>query len=170
MATVIMIIQIQLTSEYDDARSQQYEPLLIPRIEFRIPTMKLSLPYYLMYNGFYDLIVTAAATRHLIKSTGASFGVSEISRVLFYNNIHYVSLAVVSKHESCHLIILLLSQVLVVCTVNIGEAIVLYASPRGVPSMMHLSCAIQIITAMSECPFSSAMEVVADSPCRPTGH
>jgi hypothetical protein len=53
--------------------------------------MKLALPYYLLYNAFYDLLVTAAATRHLIKSTGASFGVSEISRVLFYNNIHYVS-------------------------------------------------------------------------------
>lgn len=62
-----------------------------PKSHYNVPTMQLALPYFLMYNVFYDLLVTAAATRHLVKSTGASFGVSEISRVLFYNNVHYVS-------------------------------------------------------------------------------
>lgn len=71
--------------------------LLTVAMPLRIPTMKLALPYYLLYNALYDLLVTAAATRHLIKSTGASFGVSEISRVLFYNNIHYVSTEVSNR-------------------------------------------------------------------------
>lgn len=57
----------------------------------KVPPHKLILPWYLLYNGIYDFCVTAAATRHLVKTMGAPRGVSEVGRVLFQNNVHYVS-------------------------------------------------------------------------------
>lgn len=36
------------------------------------------------------------------------------------------------------------------CTVNLAEAFLLFGAHDKVPSLMNISCAVQIITAMSE--------------------
>jgi len=56
------------------------------------PVYKRASPYFLMYNVFFDFGISLASGYHLWKSSGAAFGLSKISRVLFYNNIHYVSI------------------------------------------------------------------------------
>ena len=64
-----------------------------------LPRVRQSAPWYLSYNVLYDLLISIASTYHLAKSAGAPFGLSNISRTLFYNNIHYVRRGLVLQRE-----------------------------------------------------------------------
>ncbi|UZJ51639.1 hypothetical protein CBS101457_000959 [Exobasidium rhododendri] len=118
-AAVSQLVTNTLTDGWCDL---DYSPELL-----NPPVYKRASPYYLIYNVIFDLTVSAISAYHLVRNSGAAFGLSQVSRVLFYNNIHYV---------------------MIVCTTNLVEFIVMYAFPK-IPSLMPISLAIQIITGMN---------------------